>query len=381
MIIFLNEGGNSELRNRTFPIPKGVYSRLLDTLRGFKGDKTTDGYKRLNNLIKMKTVSYQEMKRLKNFFDHFDGKPESDEYILNGGGPMQMWVNNALSTATQAIRDFKQAKKDAGLSNAFIRPHDKDRQCRTSKPSMSQIRTNDVNRAVRDGEAVKYESRERKIIRLSNAQVRMLKEAQDDTFSLSELSSIPSFRGRVQYCNQHIGRHCGRGSSRMVWQLDDKRVLKLAFNQKGIAQNGVEYDQLLQRMGIVPKIYDIDRNNYWIVSEYVLPAKARDFNECVGLSWEGWCKFIYTAVAIKNGNRRKWGTTVYSEEEFYQMIEDDDTMTLDGFRDYIMNYNVGDYDLTRLANYGMVMREGGPEVVLLDAGLSEEIWNQYYKRR
>ena len=59
--------GNSELKNRSFKIPKEVRELLQNTLDNYNGDKTIDGYKRLNNLLSMDTISYQEMKRIKNY--------------------------------------------------------------------------------------------------------------------------------------------------------------------------------------------------------------------------------------------------------------------------------------------------------------------------
>ena len=42
---------NNELKNRVFPIPDGVRKILQQTLDNYNGDKTIDGYKRLNNLL------------------------------------------------------------------------------------------------------------------------------------------------------------------------------------------------------------------------------------------------------------------------------------------------------------------------------------------
>ena len=50
------------------------------------------------------------------------------------------------------------------------------------------------------------------------------------------------------------------------------------------------------------------------------------------------------------------------------------------FVDYVSNYRPPIGDMLRLANYGMVMREGSPQIVLLDSGLSDEIYNKYYKK-
>lgn len=156
MLHILTEG-NKELANRRFPLGKGIRKHLQQTLDGYTGDKTTDGWKRLNNLLGMKSVSYQEMKRIKNFFDNYQGTPKSAEYILNGGREMQTWVDNTLNTATKAVHDFKQAKKDAGIKNAFIRPHDKQRQIRKDKPTTSKVQTGDVASSIANNATVKYE--------------------------------------------------------------------------------------------------------------------------------------------------------------------------------------------------------------------------------
>lgn len=126
-MLYLFEDGNSELKNKKFVLPDGIRRFLTQTLTNFKGNKNSVGYKRLNNLLKMNGIEYNEMKRIKNFFDNFNGKEDSIEFQLNGGKAMQTWVNNTLSTATNAVKNFKNAKKEAGITNSFIKPHTKNR--------------------------------------------------------------------------------------------------------------------------------------------------------------------------------------------------------------------------------------------------------------
>lgn len=80
---------------------------------------------------------------------------------------------------------------------------------------------------------------------------------------------IPTYAGKVRYCKRHLGFPIGNGSARIVFQLDDEKCLKLAKNRKGIAQNGAEYDSA--------------DDDSWIVTEYVLPAKQKDFKQCLGI--------------------------------------------------------------------------------------------------
>lgn len=600
MIHFINEGGNSELKHRVFPLSKGIKKHLMDTLRNYRGDKTIEGYKRLNNLLSMTNgISYSEMKRLKNFFDNYQGTDKSVEFLLNGGEPMKLWVNNTLYTATKAIHDFKQAKKDAGISNAFIKSHEKNRQSKKkNKPTQVKFKTDNVNKNISNNELLKFENvlhenydsyydalyeyginyvlnsflenpqgkqnwlplinpsmyhkaleeftkfgkivkfpskyiyqwmgiimrntaqlrantilsghdsyfpyeefsdfldsyfdnedweikdnnvcyidkngeqqiiniynfcdkiglydwmiapdgseaisdyglnpiekliseydenqtpeevlvlinkildvyhcrgdlaslfvnggtkaltqvsngiKESKIINITENQYKLIKnklnEAADSQFSTEELSNLRTFKERYNYCVEHLGKPQGKCSSRVCFQIDDEKILKLAWNNKGIAQNENENDYYLDNIGIVPHTYDSDDNGLWIISEYVLPARQRDFKECLGLTFDEFVKFIRSSCAWReNYTRAKqgaYGEYIYSLDEYSDMCENED---LQPFDEYIGNYRPPEGDLTRLCNYGMTMRNGYPTIVLLDAGLSQEIWNNYYDK-
>lgn len=646
---------NNELKNRTFPLPDGVRKILQNTLDNYKGDKTVDGYKRLNNILNMKSISYHELKRIKNFFDHYNGSDKSAEFILNGGEPMKTWVNNTLYTATKAIRDFKQAKKDAGISNAFIRSHSKDRQNKkNNKPTQVKFNINNVNKNILNATSMKYENiiresvdiddyyyeygveyvlnsflesgkgtkqnwgtlinpsmyqkalsefvtynqlikfpskyiyqwmgiimrntcildantqlaghtaylpheeiedfamsylgddfyelhnddiyikiseteflslcaekqiylnesnsvhkdsqykdkfqqykkmadeynakcvnrygisidkidvnvdnqiiyRIQEIIEfldkiglydwmempdgseawsdyglkpifdlirqydddktpeetlvlinkildvyhqrgdlssifitggqkslsqisgtisenkhmtiiITEQQQKMLQEAADEHFSLEELSAIPSFRGRFDYCTQHLGKHIGKGSSRATFQIDDEKVLKLAWNNKGIGQNMEE--RKTYTASIFPQVYDYDENDKWLISEFVLPAKAQDFKHCFGMSFQQFASFLLACANYRFG-KRYWGAM--SQNEWLSYLTNN--VDLSEFDEYIGNYGNNKFtpvgDMVRLCNYGLTQRDGEATIVLLDSGFSEEVWNKYYKR-
>lgn len=188
MLIFVNE--NKELNNRTFPLADNIRKHLQHTLDTYDGDKTVDGYKRLNNVLDMNTITYQEMKRIKNFFDNFKGTDKSVEFILNGGEPMKTWVNNTLNTATKAIHDFKQAKKDAGISNAFIKSHEKQRQIRKDKPTQLKIQTKNVSKSIANNNSLKFENKERKTIYITEGQMNELKESINDFSIFSQINEM-----------------------------------------------------------------------------------------------------------------------------------------------------------------------------------------------
>lgn len=200
-----------------------------------------------------------------------------------------------------------------------------------------------------------------------------INEAMSDGFSFDTLKQIPSFRGRLQYCIKTLGFRCGSGSSRTCFQLDDNRILKLALNNKGIAQNELEgrMDYNLDSLGVRPTIFDETDydNNWFIVCEYVLPARVADFKRLLGISWKEFCDFIRTCGIEKEG-----GYPPIDWDTFYDMIEDNEK--LNSIHDFISNYDISYGDLLRLTNYGLSKDNG---IVILDTGLDSEVWNKYYR--
>jgi hypothetical protein len=92
----------------------------------------TEGYERAKGILEHKRIGYGQMKRIKNWFDSFEGDWEDEEFKLNGGSTMKNWVNNQLDTATAVIKNIKAAQEDTNPNNTFIKSHEKD----NSKPKL-----------------------------------------------------------------------------------------------------------------------------------------------------------------------------------------------------------------------------------------------------
>lgn len=203
-----------------------------------------------------------------------------------------------------------------------------------------------------------------------------LNEAAMDGFSLEELKSIGSFKNRYNYCVQMCGKPIGRGSSRVVFQLDDEKVLKLAFNRKGVAQNEAESDWGMQNYGVVPTLYEVDDDYLYIITEFVLPAKEEDFQKVLGITFADFCWFV--DMVYYQYARRQPKLSNESWDKFNEFCENSDWLNQ-------LNYMMSDYqlpsgDLKRLANIGLCQRNGEAEMVILDNGFNDDVANQYYSR-
>lgn len=198
-----------------------------------------------------------------------------------------------------------------------------------------------------------------------------LNEAMSDEFSFETLKSLPSFNQRLNYCKEHLGPNIGQGSSRIVFQLTDEICLKLARNERGIAQNELEFrnseDYYINNL--FPKVFDeSDSENYlFLVSEYVLPAKKSDFKIVENVSFDD----FVTILMDLNWNKK----LTQEENDIY-----DESELVRGIYVYSMNYNVPIIELTRIANYGLVYRNNQATLVLLDSGFDDDIFKQHYSR-
>jgi hypothetical protein len=119
---------NSKLQNKGYKVPNKVINKINQALKMVDvNDKHAKGYKRANDIIANKVISYSQMNRLKNYFDNYEGDGTDDEYKLIGGKVTQDWVDNSLNDDTEKIKRTKKVKMDGGMENQFIKPHEKDR--------------------------------------------------------------------------------------------------------------------------------------------------------------------------------------------------------------------------------------------------------------
>ncbi len=117
---------NSSLESRSFAVSDELIKTLKTNLKKY-GNDNPKGAARARNLLRDKKVSYSEIKRIKNFFDNYDGDGNDLEYKMNGGDVGEKWCNNTLSSARDSVHNVKQARMNAGEENQFLKTHNKDK--------------------------------------------------------------------------------------------------------------------------------------------------------------------------------------------------------------------------------------------------------------
>lgn len=116
---------NKDLYGKKVPLPEDVLTYLGQCNDAAAGaDDSTEGYKRNQELRDSKEVTYQQLKRMKNFFDNFNGHENDLPFILNGGHYVKDWVNRTLGSMRSDVDLGKKIKSEV-LPNQYIQQHEK----------------------------------------------------------------------------------------------------------------------------------------------------------------------------------------------------------------------------------------------------------------
>jgi len=110
---------NNKLKGNKVLIDDDINYHLKKIYNAYKGPKDVEGYERLRGLCDGKDVSYEQLKRIKNFFDNFSGKNNETPYLLNGGTKMKSWVETKLGDMRGNSENKKEVMSAIGMPNQY----------------------------------------------------------------------------------------------------------------------------------------------------------------------------------------------------------------------------------------------------------------------
>lgn len=211
---------------------------------------------------------------------------------------------------------------------------------------------------------------------------KFITESYPIKFNFFEFNQITTFKKKLDYAKNHLKR-ISSGSSRVVFMIDNEKVLKIAKNKKGLAQNNVECDQFLQNYNITARVFKEGESvqhlgPFWIEMEFAKRVSPKSFKKITGFSIEEIYSYIQYFDQLQNPFKYK--NSRYrinisdelkdrcSENEFVQEIID-----------LIYSYDMEPGDFGKLNSYGEVIRNGKPAIVLIDFGFSRLVANDFYK--
>lgn len=125
---------NKELYDESFKIPQHILEILRKSISKYS-NQSVENVKRAKELSDSGNATYQQLKRIKNWFDN-SGDSTSPEFQILGGHSFKGWVDQTLASSRNAKKLPKKIKSNAAIANQFIKPHEKNNDVRTDfKPT------------------------------------------------------------------------------------------------------------------------------------------------------------------------------------------------------------------------------------------------------
>lgn len=100
---------NSNLYNKTYQIPKKIIKTIQSSLTRYPHG---DGVRRAKFIVRNGELTYQAMKRLKNFFDNYSIEDDKKKYELAGGDLMKSFVDSELDRDRKGVEISNNIKRD-----------------------------------------------------------------------------------------------------------------------------------------------------------------------------------------------------------------------------------------------------------------------------
>ena len=204
----------------------------------------------------------------------------------------------------------------------------------------------------------------------------MVDEDYPQSFNMEQFKKLSKFAERVRYCDEHL-KKLSSGSARIVYIIDDTKVLKLAKNPKGVAQceTEIQWGGDYYFESILAKTLDSHPDGLWVEMELARKVKKSDFLNEAGVSIDDFNRCLRNRELENKGQRPLFGIDPEVQNKF------NNSEFANAVFEFLDAADAPAGDLGRLNSYGLVKRDGQNQVVIIDFGLTNEIYSTYYDTR
>lgn len=181
---------------------------------------------------------------------------------------------------------------------------------------------------------------------------------------LENIEKLKNYQSRKEYAEKNL-KHLSSGSSRIVYLTPQKTVVKLAKNDKGIAQNMAESNpKMISKF--LNKIINKSLKGIWIETNYLNKITEKDFKKMTGLDFNDF------GSAIKYGLKDDTSDSNKSKPKNFDKISKSEIYK--EMKKIGEKFHLLPGDMARISSFG----EKNNHPVLIDAGLTKEIFEKYY---
>lgn len=182
---------------------------------------------------------------------------------------------------------------------------------------------------------------------------------------LSNIEKLETYNARKKYAERNL-KHLSSGSSRIVYLTPGKTIVKLAKNDKGIAQNKAEANPKMKSK-YLNEILGCAKNYAWCETHYLDKITEKEFEDMTDISFNDFGEAIRYGLKNVSGNTDK-----EKPENFDQVAKSDIYKEM---KDIGEKFKLLPGDMARISSWGT--KDGRP--ILIDAGLTRDIFDEYYE--
>ncbi len=187
-------------------------------------------------------------------------------------------------------------------------------------------------------------------------------DSKDVDTILKNLSKLETHKARGEYAEKNL-EHLSSGTSRLVLTMPGgKEVMKLAKNDRGIAQNKAE---AAIKCKYVNKTLKADSDGIWKISPFLDKINEKEFEKLIGVDFKDFGQALEHALADVSGDEA-------SKPKNFEKIKD-----LDIYKQLVKvgkEHDLMPGDMSRISSWGKI----DDHPTLLDAGLTREIYDEFY---
>jgi hypothetical protein len=192
------------------------------------------------------------------------------------------------------------------------------------------------------------------------------KKTSDIKEILENIDSLESFSVKKEYVEKCL-KQISSGSSRIVFEIPDSSVLKLAFNEKGLAQNKAE-SSIKEKSKYINPVTKASSNYSWIITPLAKKITEKEFADIIGVSFKDFGECIkYEMRELSTKERKK-------PENFEEVSEKDIFKEVSKIA---LKHKLMPGDIARISSWKV--RDEQP--VLVDLGLTQEIYKKFYAKK
>lgn len=181
---------------------------------------------------------------------------------------------------------------------------------------------------------------------------------------LKNIEGLENYNSRKEYAETNLKR-LSSGSSRLVYSSSDDTIIKLAKNDKGLAQNKAECNPKMKSK-YLNKVIGHAKDFSWMETHYLDKITEKDFKKMTDLEFEDFGEAIRYGLKNVSGNSGKDKPKKFdevAESEIYKEMKKIGNQ-----------FKLMPGDLAKISSWGA--KDGKP--VLIDAGLTQDVFDEYY---